>query len=138
MTIRDPQVNMKYLIIFLVMDYNVLTKMCYKVQINSKITDLDGYSSLQDLQCLNLFESEYILQWLCWDTGEYFSFFYYFFYVLAEFSQQFCYDLLLLTVSFNIGCFSFHSVSLGSRGTTDSPLWLPGYQSPCCSSPFDD
>ena len=61
MTIRDPQVNMKYLIIFLVMDYNVLTKTCYKLQINSKITNLDGYSSLQDLQSLNLFESEYIL-----------------------------------------------------------------------------
>ena len=61
MTIRDPQVNMKYLIIFLIMDYNVLTKTCYKVQISLKITDLDGYSSLQDLQSLNLFEFEYVL-----------------------------------------------------------------------------
>jgi len=52
---------MKYLIIFLIMDYNVLTKICYKVQIRPKITDLDGYSRLQDLQNLNLFESEYIL-----------------------------------------------------------------------------
>ena len=60
-TIRDPQVNMKYLIIFLIMDYNVLTKMYYKVQISSKITDLDGYSSLQGLQSLNLLESEYVL-----------------------------------------------------------------------------
>ena len=76
MTIRDLQVNMKYLIIFLIMDYNVLTKTCYKVQISSKITDLDGYSSLQDLQSLNLFEFEYVLQWLCWDTGENFSLFY--------------------------------------------------------------
>ena len=39
MTIRDPQVNMKYLIIFLIMNCNVLTKTCYKVQISSKITD---------------------------------------------------------------------------------------------------
>ena len=61
MTIRDPQVNMKYLIIFLIMDYNVLTKTYYKVQISSKITDLDGYSSLQGLQSLNLLESEYVL-----------------------------------------------------------------------------
>ena len=61
MTVRDPQVNMKYLIIFLIMDYNVLTKTCYNVQISSKITDLDGYSSLQDLQNLNLFESKYVL-----------------------------------------------------------------------------
>ena len=60
-TVRDPQVNMKYLIIFLIMGYNVLTKTGYKVQISSKIADLDGYSSLQDLQSLNLFESEYIL-----------------------------------------------------------------------------
>ena len=60
-TVRDPQINMKYLIIFLIMDYNVLTKTCYKVQISSKITDLDSYSSLQDLQILNLFESEYVL-----------------------------------------------------------------------------
>ena len=60
-TVRDPQVNMKYLIIFLIMDYNVLTKTCYKVHISSKITDLDGYSSLKDLQSLNIFESEYIL-----------------------------------------------------------------------------
>ena len=52
---------MKYLIIFLIMDYNVLTKTCYKVQISSKIIDLDGYSSLQGLQSLNLFESEYVL-----------------------------------------------------------------------------
>ena len=52
---------MKYLIIFLIMDYNVLTKTGYKIQISSKITDLDGYSSLQDLQSLNLFESKYIL-----------------------------------------------------------------------------
>ena len=52
---------MKYLIIFLIMDYNVLTKTCYKVHISSKITDLDGYSSLKDLQSLNIFESEYIL-----------------------------------------------------------------------------
>ena len=65
MTVKDPQVNMKYLIIFLIMDYNMLTKTCYKVQISSKITDLDGYSSLQDLQSLNFFESEYVLQWLC-------------------------------------------------------------------------
>ena len=42
MTVKDPQVNMKYLIIFLIMDYNVLTKTCYKVQINSKITDFNG------------------------------------------------------------------------------------------------
>ena len=69
MTVRDPQINMKYLTIFLIMDYNALTKTCYKVQISSKITDLDGYSSLQDLQNLNLFESEYVLQWLYWDTG---------------------------------------------------------------------
>ena len=75
MTIRDLQVNMKYLIIFLIMDYNVLTKTCYKVQISLKITNLDGYSNFQDLQSLNLFESEYVLQWLYWDTGEYFSFF---------------------------------------------------------------
>ena len=61
MTVKNPQVNMKYLIIFLIMDYNVLTKTCYKVQINSKITDFNGYSSFQDLQSLNLFESEYIL-----------------------------------------------------------------------------
>ena len=61
MAVRDPQVNMKYLIIFLIMDYNVLTNMCYKVQISSKIKDLNGYSGLQDLQSLNLFESEYIL-----------------------------------------------------------------------------
>ena len=52
---------MKYLIIFLIMDYNVLTKTYYKVQISSKITDLDGYSSLQGLQSLNLLESEYVL-----------------------------------------------------------------------------
>ena len=52
---------MKYLIIFLIMDYNVLTKTCYKVQTNSKITELDGYSNLQDLQNLNPFESEYVL-----------------------------------------------------------------------------
>ena len=52
---------MKYLIIFLIMDYNVLTNMCYKVQISSKIKDLNGYSGLQDLQSLNLFESEYVL-----------------------------------------------------------------------------
>ena len=52
---------MKYLIIFLIVDYNVLTKTCYKVQISLKITDLDGYSSLQDLQSLNLFEFEYVL-----------------------------------------------------------------------------
>ena len=52
---------MKYLIIFLIMDYNVLTKTCYKAQMNSKIIDLDGYSSLQNLQSLNLFESEYAL-----------------------------------------------------------------------------
>ena len=57
MTVRDTQVNMKYLIILLIMDYNVLTKTCYNIQISSKITDLDGYSSLQDLQSLNLFES---------------------------------------------------------------------------------
>ena len=31
---------------FLTVTYNVLTKMCYKVQINSKITDLDGSLSL--------------------------------------------------------------------------------------------
>ena len=61
MAVRDPQVNMKYLIIFLIMDYNVLTNMCYKVQISSKIKDLNGYSGLQDLQSLNLFESEYVL-----------------------------------------------------------------------------
>ena len=61
MTVRDLQVNMKYLIIFLIMDYNVLTKTGYKIQISSKITDLDGYSSLQNLQSLNLFESKYIL-----------------------------------------------------------------------------
>ena len=78
MTVRDLQVNMKYLIIFLIMDSNLLTKTCYKVQISSKITKLDGYSSFQDLQSLNLFESEYVLQWLYWDIGEYFSFFYYF------------------------------------------------------------
>ena len=52
---------MKCLIIFLIMDYNVLTKTCYKVQMNSKITDLDGYLSLQVLQSLNPFESEYAL-----------------------------------------------------------------------------
>ena len=52
---------MKYLIIFLIMDYNVPTKTCYKVQMNSKMTDLDGYSSLQDLQILNPFESAYAL-----------------------------------------------------------------------------
>ena len=61
MTVRDSQVNMKYLHIFLITDYNVLTKTCYNVQISSKITDLDGYSSLKDLQSLNLFEFEYIL-----------------------------------------------------------------------------
>ena len=61
MTVRDSQVNMKYLHIFLITDYNVHTKTCYNVQISSKITDLDGYSSLQDLQSLNLFEFEYIL-----------------------------------------------------------------------------
>ena len=61
MTVRDPQVNMKYLIIFLIMDYNVLTKTGYKIRISSKITELDGYSSLQDLQSLNLFEFKYIL-----------------------------------------------------------------------------
>ena len=61
MAVRDPQVNMKYLIIFLIMDYNVLTNMCYNVQISSKIKDLNGYSGLQDLQSLNLFESEYVL-----------------------------------------------------------------------------
>ena len=38
MTVRDLQVNMKYLIIFLIVDYNVLTKTCFKVQISSKIT----------------------------------------------------------------------------------------------------
>ena len=86
MTVRDLQVNMKYLIIFLIMDYNVLTKTCYKIQISSKTTNLDGYSNLQDLQNLNLFESEYILWWLCRDTEEYFSFFCYFFYILTEFS----------------------------------------------------
>ena len=52
---------MKYLIIFLIMDYNVLTKTYYKVQRSSKIIDLDGYSSLQGLQSLNLLESEYVL-----------------------------------------------------------------------------
>ena len=61
MAVRDPQVNMKYLIIFLIMDYNVLTNTCYKVQISSKIKDLNGYLGLQDLQNLNLFESEYVL-----------------------------------------------------------------------------
>ena len=61
MTVRDTQANMKYLIIFLIMDYNVFTKTCYKVQMNSKIIDLDGYLSLQDLQSLNPFESEYAL-----------------------------------------------------------------------------
>ena len=61
MTVRDTQANMKYLIIFLIMDYNVLIKTYYKVQISSKITDLDGYLSLQHLQSLNLFESEYVL-----------------------------------------------------------------------------
>ena len=61
MAVRDPQVNMKYLIIFLIMDYNVLTNTCYKVQISSKIKELNGYSGLQDLQSLNLFESEYVL-----------------------------------------------------------------------------
>ena len=86
MAVRDPQVNMKYLIIFLIMDYNVLTKTCYKIQISSKTTNLDGYSNLQDLQSLNLFESEYILWWLCRDTEEYFSFFCYFFYILTKFS----------------------------------------------------
>ena len=30
----------------LVVNHNVLTKMCYKVKISSKITDLDGYLSL--------------------------------------------------------------------------------------------
>ena len=41
---------------------------------------------------------------------------------------------------FNIGCFSFYSVTLGSRSTTNSPppLGLPRYHSPCCSSPSDD
>ena len=43
MTIRDSQINMKYLIIFLIANYNVLTKTCYEVQMSSKITDLDGY-----------------------------------------------------------------------------------------------
>ena len=43
MTVRDLEINMKYLIIFLIMNYNVLTKMCYKVQMSSKITDLNGY-----------------------------------------------------------------------------------------------
>ena len=52
---------MKCLIIFLIMDYNVFTKTCYKVQMNSKIIDLGGYLSLQDLQSLNPFESEYAL-----------------------------------------------------------------------------
>ena len=52
---------MNYLIIFSIVDYNVLSKTCYKVQISSKITNLDGYSSLQDLQSLNPFGSEYVL-----------------------------------------------------------------------------
>ena len=43
MIVRDLEINMKYLIIFLIMNYNVLTKMCYKVQLSSKITNLDGY-----------------------------------------------------------------------------------------------
>ena len=45
-TVRGPQINMKYLIIFLIMDCNVLIKTCYMVQMNSKIIDLDGYLSL--------------------------------------------------------------------------------------------
>ena len=31
--------------LFLIVNYNVLTETCYKVQINSKITDLDSSSS---------------------------------------------------------------------------------------------
>ena len=57
---------------------------------------------------------------------------------MTDFSQWFCYDLLLLTVLFNIGCFSFYSVILGSWGITDSPPWLPRYQSPCCSNLSDE
>ena len=52
MTVRDPQINMKYLTIFLIMDYNVLTRTCYKVQMNLKITDLDGYSRLAKFESL--------------------------------------------------------------------------------------
>ena len=33
-------------LLLLVVNYNVLTNMYYKVQISSKITDLDGYLSL--------------------------------------------------------------------------------------------
>ena len=43
MTVRGPQINMKYLITFLIVNYNALTKTCYKVQMSSKITNLDGY-----------------------------------------------------------------------------------------------
>ena len=124
MTIRDLQVNMKYLIIFLIMDYNVLTKTCYKVQISLKITNLDGYSNFQDLQSLNLFESEYVLQWLYWDTGEYFSFFT----TLFKFWQSFLNDSVmvhycLIALSMLVA-FPFYSATVGFRGTTKFSLLL--------------
>ena len=37
------------LLIFFGYDHSVLTKTWYKVQLGSKNTDFDGYSSLQDL-----------------------------------------------------------------------------------------
>ena len=48
-------------LLFLIVNYNVLTKTRYKVQISSKITDLDGSLSLKDLQSLNPFESKYVI-----------------------------------------------------------------------------
>ena len=39
----------------------MLTRMYHKVQISSKIIDLDGSSGLYDLQSLNPFESKCVL-----------------------------------------------------------------------------
>ena len=44
--VRDPQSIWDISLFFLIMDYNVLTKTCYKVQISSKIINLDDYLSL--------------------------------------------------------------------------------------------
>ena len=126
MTIRDPQVNMKYLIIFLIMDYNVLVKTCYKIQISSKITDLDDYSNLQNLQSLNLFESEYVLQWLYWDTNEYFSFS---FTAFSNFWQSFLNDSDMIQycqiAPSILAAFPFYSVLVRFQGTTNFFFSLP-------------
>ena len=53
----------------------MLTRTYHKVQISSKIIDLDDSSGLYDLQSLNHFESKYVLKWLFEDTERYFPLF---------------------------------------------------------------